>query len=127
MLERLKEWPEGSVDTLDSLSLLIALCQEAAPATAAEIKAELIEELRKEQHKASKTVSNEIPNSAVPAEIAEAMENNDINEKRGPRAADTPIAVATKISNRPRWEQWVRNLITHYVVLCSNGPCIFQK
>lgn len=104
VLQRLKDAPERSLKTLDSMKLLMTLCRSAAPAVAQEVEKSMRAEYLKLKEKAASKasgVSTDTPFNVLASDF-------DFTEGvRGESGRQAPIRNAIKLASSPYWDNWV--------------------
>jgi hypothetical protein len=108
VLQRLKDNPESSLKTLDSLKLLMTLCRGTAPAVALEIEDSMRTEYLKLKEKSALVPS--ITRTDTPFNVI-ASDDFDLTEGGGSgdgSARQAPIRNAMMLASSPFWDQWVR-------------------
>lgn len=103
LLQRLKDAPERSLKTLDSMKLLMTLCRSAAPAVAQEVEKSMRAEYLKLKEKAASKasgVSTDTPFNVLASDF-------DFTEGvRGESGRQAPIRNAIKLASSPYWDNW---------------------
>ncbi|KAH7620435.1 hypothetical protein NADE_003057 [Nannochloris sp. 'desiccata'] len=103
VLQRLKDAPERSLKTLDSMKLLMTLCRSAAPAVAQEVEKSMRAEYLKLKEKAASKasgVSTDTPFNVLASDF-------DFTEGvRGESGRQAPIRNAIKLASSPYWDNW---------------------
>jgi len=121
VLQRLKNSPESSLKTLDSMKILMTLCQRAAPAVAQQVensmRAEYLTLKEKAASEARSGSSTDTPFNVLASDF-KFTEGNKKSGSSVEHARQAPIINAIKLASSPYWDTWVSS---KKFILCFNS------